>query len=131
MSNEERGRILRMVSEGKLTPSEAEELLASLDPTPAPSARPPLPPMPPAPLAPGARRTLVIQVSEDGLSKVNVRIPLGLARAAGKFIPRQAIGALAEHDIDLEQLLSGLGNAEDGTLLEVNDGADKVRIAVE
>lgn len=130
MSNEERGRILRMVSEGKLTPSEAEELLASLDPAPG-AGRPPLPIVPPAPPAPGARRNLVIQVYEGGDSKVNVRIPLGLARAAGKFIPRQAIGALAVHDIDLEQLLGSLGNVEDGTLLEVHDGTDQVRIAVE
>ena len=34
MSNEERARILRMVAEGKVTPAEAEDLLAALDAAP-------------------------------------------------------------------------------------------------
>ena len=78
------------------------------------------------------RRSLVIQVKEDGDSKVNVRIPLSLARAAGKFIPRSAQQHLAAYNIDLEELLGGLSDAEgDGTLVEVKDGNDEVRIAVE
>ena len=78
------------------------------------------------------RRSLVIQVKEGGDSKVNVRIPLSLARAAGKFIPRHAQQHLAAYNIDLEELLSGLRDAEgDGTLIEVKDGKDEVRIAVE
>jgi hypothetical protein len=91
--------------------------------------------MPAPPVPPGIRkqrRSLVIQVKEGGDSKVNVRIPLSLARAAGKFIPRHAQQHLAAYNIDLEELLSGLRDAEgDGTLVEVKDGKDEVRIAVE
>jgi hypothetical protein len=65
-------------------------------------------------------------------SKVNVRIPLSLARAAGKFIPRHAQQHLAAYNINLEEFLSGLSDAEgDRTLVEVKDGTDEVRIAVE
>jgi hypothetical protein len=145
MSNDERARILRMVAEGKVTPAEAEDLLAALDAAPEAGTQStglsatfgpgpmPAPPMPPGP--PGSRkqrRSLVIQVKEGGDSKVNVRIPLSLARAAGKFIPRHAQQHLAAYNIDLEELLSGLGDAGgDGTLVEVKDGKDEVRIAVE
>ena len=142
MSNEERARILRMVAEGKVTPAEAEDLLAALDAAPEAGARstgssatfgPGSMPAPPVP--PGIRkqsRSMVIQVKEGGDPKVNVRIPLSLARAAGKFIPRHAQQHLAAYNIDLEEILSGLGDAEgDGTLVEVKDGKDEVRIAVE
>ena len=148
MNNEERARILRMVAEGKVTPAEAEDLLAALDAAPDAGARStgpsatfgpgtmrtmPAPPVPPGP--PGSRkqrRSLVIQVKEGGDSKVNVRIPLSLARAAGRFIPRRAQQQLTAYNIDLEELLSGLSDAEgDGTLVEVKDGKDEVRIAVE
>ena len=148
MSNEERARILRMVAEGKVTPAEAEDLLAALDAAPSAEARStgpsatfgpgtmrtmPAPPVPPVP--PGIRKqphSLVIQVKEGGDSKVNVRIPLSLARTAGKFIPRHAQQHLAAYNINLEEFLSGLGDAEgDGTLVEVKDGKDEVRIAVE
>ena len=142
MSNEERARILRMVAEGKVTPAEAEDLLAALDAAPDAGARSTGPSatfgpgsMPAPPVLPGIRkqrRSLVIQVKEGGDSKVNVRIPLSLARAAGKFIPRRAQQQLAAYNIDLEELLSGLSDAEgDGTLVEVKDGKDEVRIAVE
>ncbi len=126
--NEERERILRMVSEKRLTPSEAEELLVALDAPPQQVARPAAGALAPRP----APRTLLIHVADGGESKVNLRIPLGLARAAGGFIPRQAQQHLASHDINLERLLDGLGPAGGvGTLLEVRDGAGIVRIAVE
>ena|SRR5437870_10246597 len=145
MSNEERARVLRMVAEGKVSPVEAEDLLAALDAAPGAASRStgpsaafgpgsiPAPPVPPDPPRMGMpRRSLVIQIKGSGDSKVNVRIPLSLARAAGKFIPRQAQQQLAAYDIDLERLLSGLGNAEgNGTLVEIKDGDDEVRIAVE
>jgi hypothetical protein len=144
VSNEERARILRMVAEGNVTPAEAEDLLAALDAAPDAGARltgpsatfgPRSMPVPPVPGPPGIgrrRRSLVIQVKEGGDAKVNVRVPLSLARAAGKFIPRHAQQHLAAYNIDLEELLGGLSDAEgDGTLVEVKDGKDEVRIAVE
>ena len=118
---EERARILHMVSEGQLTPSEAEDLLAALDTPPARETQAVAMASPPRPLPPSSR-TLVI----------NMRIPLGLARAASRFIPRQAHLHLAEHHINLEQLLDSLGSVGgNGTLMEVRDGDDTVLIAVE
>src|SRR5205085_2882013 len=82
--NEERARILRMVAEGKVTPAEAEDLLAALDAAPEASARltgpsatfgPRSMPVPPVPVPgpPGfgrRRRSLVIQGKEGGDAEV-------------------------------------------------------------
>lgn len=139
-SNEERARILRLVAAGNITPAEAEDLLAALEPPRPSEGRAPGtsgnlvprggPPLPPARAM--ARRSLVIQIADGGETKVNVRIPLSLARAARKFIPRSAQASLENYDIKLEDLLSSLdGFEEGGTLVEIRDGEDKVRIAVE
>jgi hypothetical protein len=133
VSNEERARILRMVAEGKLSAEEAADLLEALEPAPRPEIPRPLP-VPPSPAPPNAssRRVLRIEASEGGDTKINVRIPLSLARAAGRFIPKQAQRHLAEYDIDLEQLLSDLGTvAVDGPLVEIQDDDEKLFIAVE
>jgi hypothetical protein len=132
MNNEERTRILNMVAAGQISPAEASDLLSALDAPPRPA---PLPPV----VAPVTNRTqlatarsLVIRIIEEGDSKVNVRIPLSLARAAGRFLPRQAKAALKEYEIDLDQILeemsSGAGN---GALIEVEDDETHVFIGVE
>ena len=134
MSSDERARILRMVAEGKLSAEEAADLLDAVEPPPRPENRGMAAPPPPMPAMPaeGPRRSLVINISEDGESKVNVRIPLGLARAAGRFVPRQAREYLENYDIDLQQLLADLGSTGIvGPLIEVQDEGDQVRIAVE
>jgi hypothetical protein len=88
-----------------------------------------------APPKSGQRRYLVIEISaKGGESHVNLRIPLGLARTIGRFIPKQAQTYLNEYEINLEGLMEGIGTTEEtGTLLEVSDngGEDHVRIAVE
>jgi hypothetical protein len=147
MNDDERARVLRMVAEGKLSPEEAAGLLDALEPETR-GAGYSSPPGTPGEGEPGVRRiasprpvgapgrgrsprAVVIQIKEGGDNKVNVRIPLGLARAAGKFIPRQAQTYLANYEIDLQEFLEGAGDMEGGTLLEVKDGENRVLIAVE
>lgn len=133
MYEEERTRILEMVAAGTISAAQASDLLAALD-TPA-ALTAPRPQAVLTPPKPAQRRYLVIEIDANGgQTKVNLRIPLGLARAIGRFIPRQAQKHLNEYEINLEDLLEGVGSAEEtGTLLEVSDngGADHVRIAVE
>jgi hypothetical protein len=118
-----------MVADGKVTAEEAAGLLEALEPAARPEPRPSSFEQP---VGPTSRRTLVIQVTEGGHNRVNVRIPLGLARAAGRFIPRQAQDYLDQYEIDLKQLLADLGtNFPEGPLVEVQDEEDHVRIAVE
>jgi hypothetical protein len=138
MSDEERARILRMVAEGKLSPEEAADLLEAIQPPPVEErvAMGPMPPNPPNPpmFVRGHRRRgriLVIHVREGNENKVNLRIPISLTRAAGKFIPRQASQYLSKYDINLNDFVEDLADAEGGTILEIRDGENKVLIAVE
>jgi hypothetical protein len=136
--NEEQRRILQMVADGKLTSEEAAELLDALQAegrrgdaerspqglrADTPYGRPARDSRPP--------RTLMIQISEGNNNNVNLRIPFGLFRAAGKYIPRKAQASLRDYGIDLEELLGDLSGSESGVLLQVNDGDDHVLIAVE
>ena len=59
-----------------------------------------------------------------------MRIPLALARVAGKFIPKQALHYLKDYEIDLAQFIEA-SEEEGGTILEVKDGENRVLIAVE
>ncbi|HVA91033.1 MAG TPA: hypothetical protein VNL71_14460 [Chloroflexota bacterium] len=133
MANEEQSRILQMVANGQVSPAEASDLLSALEPlAPRPA---PVPVFPPASsLGPRARtsRSLIIQVMDGERSKVNVRIPLGLARAAERFLPRQAQQYLREQGIELGEMLDSVqGNEEPTSLLEVDDDDTHVRIAIE
>lgn len=130
MIQDERTRILQMVAAGIISPAEGGDLLAAVE-RPMPSSAAPVV-LPAAPLKPLSRRHLVVRIMERGETKVNLRIPLNLARIASRFIPRQAHMYLNSHEIDIPQLLDSVGTAEDdGTLLEVNDGEDRVLIAIE
>jgi hypothetical protein len=135
-STEDRARILRMVAAGKLSAEEAADLLEALQYESTPSPRSPVNPESPRVLAPGnpnslSRRFLLIQVSEGEKTKVNLRIPLALARAAGRFIPRMAQEHLDEYDINLKELMEDLGSGlVEGPLLDIKDEDTRVLIEV-
>ena len=138
-----------MVAEGKLSPEEAAGLLEAVEPEPEPQVAGYSNSPEGQYAGSGSRgetelrmrgregrrsrvpRAVVIQIKEGGENKVNIRIPLGLARAAKKFIPRQAQNYLSAYEIDLQEFLDGASDMEGGTLLEVKDGDNRVLIAVE
>jgi hypothetical protein len=133
MIDDERARILRMVAEGTVSPSEGAELLEALEPAPEPEPRPTaaMPAMPPPVGRKNAGKSLVLEIESGGDTKVDLRIPLGLA-LDNRFIPRRAQEYLDNQGIDLSGLLNAVGNwAEaDGTLIEIEDGDDRVFIGV-
>jgi hypothetical protein len=138
MGDDERRRILQMVSEGKVSPEEAADLLDAVEDASQRTTRMSAMPTetnfnmrPPRPGRPMSARALTIVIKEGGDNKVNIRIPLALARVAGKFIPRQAQNYLQNYEIDLQQFLEDAGEIEGGTILEVKDGENRVLIAVE
>ena len=78
------------------------------------------------------RRSFVMQIVEHGQSKVNIRVPLGLAGAAMRVLPRKAQKYLVAYDIDVDQVLEHVGNiAGNGNLVHIEDGDNLVRIAIE
>lgn len=87
---EELATVLRLVSEGKLSPEEAAPIIEALS-RPAPP-RPPEPSEHPFASAGPAKgkgrgRRIRIQVSERGRKVVDVRVPLAFAAMAARMVP--------------------------------------------
>lgn len=132
--NPDRLRILKMLSDGKISAEDADRLLDALDAPPA------------APAAPGVAnpryfRVLVDTVDGDGPTKVNVRVPMQLLRAGvrlGALIPPAARdevnAAMASKGLpfdinqlkpeNLDELVASLGD------LTVNVDSDETRVRV-
>lgn len=77
-------------------------------------------------------RSLMIHVRDGDETRTHVHIPLGMALAAGKFIPKKARGYFDEYGIDLDDLLdtlqADLGRA--GEIVNIRDGEKSIHISV-
>ncbi len=142
--NEEKLRIMEMIKDGTITPEEGLEIIEAL----GPSQTALVPKPDDTALVSGFEdkeeaesgdssepkrkaRWLYIQVNEEDGKNVNIRIPIGLAKFAGKFIPSEAKKQMAEQgvDLDLHGLLEMLEKEGQQNLVEVNEGDGKtVRI---
>ena len=113
----ERIQILNMLSEGKITAEEANNLLRSLDSTtsPEPLTKP---------------KWLRIRIAEDGQEKVKVNLPLSLARMGLALLPDQAMVQINSKGIDLDQLLDEELLAV-GKIIDIEEGGNKVEVFVE
>jgi len=97
---------------------------------PRPPREPSPPPGPPGP--PGARgRILRIRVTEDGEQKVNVAIPLAIARIGKMKLASSGLvrGHLGKFGIDLDELLKSVDFP--GKIVDIADDEDRVEIYVE
>ena len=141
MPSEEGKQVLKLLAEGKIDVEQAYRLLRALGdvegaprPPRAPFApfppTPPTPPMPPT--GPGARgRILRIRVTEDGEQKVNVAIPLAIARVGKMKLASSGLvrGHLGKFGIDLDELLRTVDFP--GKIVDIADDEDRVEIFVE
>ncbi|MDP9246292.1 MAG: hypothetical protein M3O64_06510, partial [Chloroflexota bacterium] len=87
---------------------------------------------PDAPIPPGlGRRTLRIMVTSSGKSKVNIAIPLGIARMGKTKIAASGLvrEQLAKFGIDLDDVLRHISHS--GPIVDISDGDDRVMIVVE
>jgi hypothetical protein len=132
MPSEEGKQILKLLAEGKIDTEQAYRLLRALgdiDDAPRPRDTPPLPPPPPGPG--GRGRTLRIRVTEDGEQKVNVAIPLAIARIGKMKLASSGLvrGHLGKFGIDLDELLRNIDFP--GKIVDIADDTDRVEIFVE
>ena len=136
MTDEALEGVLRLLAEGRLTAEEAGPIIDALGGGPA-EARPGDPPSDapssgrsdPGRGGPGPRddspgRTLRVQVTEKGRTVINLRIPLSLGRAAISQVP--GISEATSNRIR-EAIEAGVK----GSILEVDDAGDGVRILIE
>src|SRR2546423_4910829 len=134
MPSEDGKQILQLLAEGKIDVEQAYRLLRALgdvdERAPRPPREPSPPPGPPGP--PGARgRILRIRVTEDGEQKVNVAIPLAIARIGKMKLASSGLvrGHLGKFGIDLDELLKSVDFP--GKIVDIADDEDRVEIFVE
>ena len=134
MPSEEGKQILQLLAEGKIDVEQAYRLLRALGDVDERAPRPPREPSPPqGPPGPlGARgRILRIRVTEDGEQKVNVAIPLAIARIGKMKLASSGLvrGHLGKFGIDLDELLKSVDFP--GKIVDIADDEDRVEIYVE
>ena len=144
MPSEEGKQVLKLLAEGKIDADQAYRLLRAIGDVeqkdrrdgPGPAHHPdgsdrPLFP-PDAPMPPGlGRRTLRIMVTSGGKTKVNIAIPLGIARLGKTKIAASGLvrEQLAKFGIDLDDVLRHISHS--GPIVDIADGDDRVLIVVE
>ncbi|NLB72938.1 MAG: hypothetical protein GX795_02760 [Firmicutes bacterium] len=123
---EEKKRILDLVRDEKVSVDEGLRLLEALDSSTRESLS--------APGRPGGSygRMLRIRVLDTAdNTRVNVNIPLALAKVAMKFIPKDVSKQLEDEDIDLDQLIAAITESTSGKIVDVDSEDAKVEIYVE
>jgi hypothetical protein len=132
MPTEEGKQVLRLLAEGKIDSEQAYRLLRALGDIDDRAKAPPPPPPPPHPGHPGARgRILRIRVTEGNEQKVNVAIPLAIARIGKMKLGSSGLvrGHLSKFGIDLDELLRSIDFP--GRIVDIADDEDRVEIFVE
>ncbi len=124
-------QVLRLVADGRLTAAQAAPILDALamdEPDgPAGTDRPAESGFEPSGRTGAERGTATairIEVSEGGRRVVNLRVPVSLGRMALDRIP-----GLSGANVDLVR--RALADGRSGTLLDIDDEGDGVRIALE
>jgi hypothetical protein len=132
MPTEEGRQVLELLAQGKIDADQAYRLLRALGDVREEGAPPPSGRGPGAPAPPGTRgRVLRIRVSEHGKQKVNVAIPLAIARIGKMKLGASGLvrGHLQKFGLDLDELLREVETA--GRIVDINDDEDRVEIFVE
>ena len=142
MPSEEGKQVLALLAEGKIDVDQAYRLLRALGDIGLVAAAPREPPArPPGPRAMGGSsggeaprtggRILRIGVTEDGEQKVNVAIPLAIARIGKMKLASSALvrGHLGKFGVDLDELLRTVDFP--GKIVDITDDDDRVEIFVE
>ena len=140
MPSEEGKQVLQLLAEGKIDVEQAYRLLRALGDVEEGSLRPPrapfppfspTPPTPPASGPGGRGRILRIRVTEAGEQKVNVAIPLAIARVGKMKLASSGLvrGHLGKFGVDLDELLRTVDFP--GKIVDITDDDDRVEIFVE
>jgi hypothetical protein len=120
--------VLRLVGEGRLTAAEAEPIIEALERVDARGG-----PGRSGPTSGGSGgrddrrspgRSIRLEVTEDGRTVVNLRLPASLGDAALRGLPGLS-GSM------VERIRQSIADGIRGTILETSDGEDGVRIAID
>ncbi len=114
--HEERMQILEMLKDGKITTDDAAKLLEALD---ADERR-----------GRTETRSIHIRVFENGKDKVNVNIPVSLAKLALNLVPKDVVH---DQNLDLRSLITSIEAGFRGKLVEADipEEGRKIEVFVE
>ena len=120
--NEEKKQVLKMLAEGKVTVDDAMKLLDAVD-----AGKPAIGGLP----TPGkAGRMLRVRIEDEGKTKVNVNLPLSLAKVALKFIPKDARKELLDQDINIDEIISSITESTIGKIVDIQDEGNNTKVEV-
>jgi len=118
--DEDRMQVLKMLEDGKITSDDAAKLLDAMEPDR------------PADDACGGKRLLIkVTDARTGKKKVNLKIPIALAKIATKFIPAKSKRKLAEEGVDVDTVLSQVMTGNLGKIVDVESDEDLVEVTIE
>lgn len=136
--SDEKLRILQMIKDRTLTPEEGLDLIQALDMSESSAGTGLAEPVSQSRAddsseqtqANGKRKPRFLRIKvddEESNKKVNIRIPIALAKFAEKFIPKHARHEMKEQGVefDLDEILNQLENSEEG-MIEVSEGDNKI-----
>ena len=119
--DDERLQILRMLEQGTISAEDAARLLDALDEPPATPDKP----------AEGKKLRIRVTDRETHKKKVNLSIPLGLAKIAAKFVPPKAKKKLADEGVDVDTVVAQLLTENIGKVVDIEADNELVEISIE
>ncbi len=114
-------RVLELVAQGRLTAEEAGPLLDALEVERAGAASTS---EPAGNVDRGPATSVRVEITDKGRSVVNLRVPLSLGRAALERLP--GLSPFAS-----ERLAEAIRSGIKGSIVEVDDDGDRVRVVIE
>jgi hypothetical protein len=121
---EERLQILKMLEKGTIDAKEADELISTLEKRDTAFEKPEVNKSKP--------RFIKILVEENGEEKVNISIPILLAKTALKIMPKKAKEQMEDQNVNLDSILAAIDNdSTKGKIVDINDDGDHVSISLE
>jgi len=114
--SEEKRMILEMLKDGKISVDEAEQLLEKAQPGESIGDTE-------VAKKPRNKKFLRIRVTEEDQEKVNIKIPMALAKVGLKFIPKNKMKVNGE-EINSDQILEMIKEGTEGEIVNI-DASDK------
>ncbi|MGM0446578.1 MAG: SHOCT-like domain-containing protein [Bacillota bacterium] len=122
--SEERMQILKMLEKGTIDAVEANELLSTLEKRDTVFEKPEF--------SKSRPKYIKILVEENGEEKVNISIPILLAKTALKIMPKKAKEQMEDQNVNLDSILAAIDDdSAKGKIVDINDDGDHVSISLE
>ncbi len=126
VQTEERLRVLKMLQEGKITASEAAQILEALEEIPSVTAAK-VAAASALPSRPGKWFRVRVTDTNNGKTRVNVRLPLNMVSAGVKMGMRFSPEV---EGLDVNELMAFINSGETGQIVDVVDEEDGEHVEV-